>query len=122
MAKPNDQTILDHRQRAQRAMVFIDQNLDQVCPIDRLAQEVCLSPFHFNRVFAGCTGETLKQYWVRNRMLHAAHCLMNGNRKVIDIAMDIGYESHNAFSKAFRKWYGLSPRAFRDRSINIDTF
>ncbi|MGD2012090.1 MAG: AraC family transcriptional regulator [Desulfobacterales bacterium] len=122
MKRPNNQTILNHRQRAQQAMVYIDQNLDQVCPIDRLAQEVCRSPFHFNRVFAGCTGETLKQYWVRNRMLHAAHCLMHGNRKIIDIAMDIGYESHNAFSKAFRKWYGLSPRAFRDRSINIDTF
>lgn len=86
MVRPNNQTILDHRQRVRRAMVFIDQNLDQVCSTDRLAQEVCLSPFFFNRVFAGCTGETLKQYWLRNRMQHAAHCLMNGNRKVIDIA------------------------------------
>ena len=117
MVSPKSETIIDHRSRVRRVMTYIDENLDQICPLERLAQEACLSPFHFNRVFAACTGETVKHYWIRARMVYAALSLVHTNRRVIDIAMDIGYESHNAFSKAFRTWHGISPRAYRDNPL-----
>jgi AraC family transcriptional regulator len=120
--KPTNQTIIDHRYRVQKAMSFIEQNLGQICSIERLAQEACLSIYHFNRVFAACSGETPIQYWIRNRMIHAARRLLSSNQRVLDVAFEIGYESHNAFSKAFKKWYGVSPRAFRDNPFEIDSW
>lgn len=122
MIPPKNQTMIDHRSRVGRVMTYIDQNLDQPRSLESLAREACFSPFYFNRVFAGCTGETLSRYWMRGRMQTAAQRLMSSNQRVIDIALAIGYESHNAFSKAFRNWYGISPRAYRDNPIGINSW
>jgi AraC family transcriptional regulator len=75
----------------------------------------CLSPFHFHRVFRGMLGEPLAAHVRRIRLERAATRLRLTRRSVIDIAFEAGYDSHEAFTRAFRAGFGLSPTEYRRR-------
>lgn len=77
------------------------------------ARQACLSPFHFNRLFAQAFGETPHEFLTRIRIEEAKKLLLAENHSVTDICFDIGYESLGSFSMRFRSLTGLSPAAFR---------
>lgn len=78
-----------------------------------------LSPFYFQRLFAGAFGETPHESVTRLRMDHAKKLLLAGNHSVTDICLDAGYESLGSFSTRFRSRTGLSPAEFRRESRRI---
>src|SRR5262249_33072885 len=65
------------------------------------AKEACLSPFHFNRLFAQVFGETPHEFVTRMRVEEAKRLLLAGDRSVTEICFDIGYESLGSFSARF---------------------
>jgi AraC-like DNA-binding protein len=81
--------------------------------LENAAREACLSPFHFNRLFAQAFGETPHEFATRMRIEEAKKLLLAENRSVTDICLDVGYESLGSFSARFRSLTGLSPAAFR---------
>lgn len=103
----------DYHQRVLRALMFIEQNLDDDLSLERLAAVACFSPFHFHHLFRGMIGEPVAQYVRRIRLERAAGQLHGSARPVTEIAFDAGYDSHEAFTRAFRARFGLSPSAFR---------
>lgn len=107
-------TIVDCRQRVNRVILHINQNLDQKCGLDKLAETACFSPYHFLRVFKALMGETPQQYLTRKRMELAGFNLLEKDQRIIDTAFDAGYETHNSFCKVFKNFYGMSPKRFRD--------
>jgi AraC family transcriptional regulator len=107
-------TIIDHRRRIKRVMLHVDRHLDRRCRLEDLAGVACFSPFHFNRVFASVMGEAPHQYVYRKRMERAGFLLLKKRQRIIDIAMDVGYETASAFCKGFKTFSGRSPRRFRD--------
>ena len=107
-------TVLDRRRRVKQVMIHIDRHLDHPLLLNRLADVACYSSFHFLRVFAGLMGETPRQYVVRKKMEKAGLNLLKNRRRVIDIAVHLGYETASSFCKVFKAHYGLSPRRFRD--------
>ncbi|MBI9083514.1 MAG: AraC family transcriptional regulator [Desulfobacterales bacterium] len=115
-------TILDHRRRVLRAMIYMDKHLDRRCRLEHVADVACLSPFHFHRLFTRYTGETPNRHFLRRRLERAARRLSEASDRVIDIALEAGYESHHAFSKAFRQWAGISPSRFRDSNRHLSGF
>ena len=80
-----------------------------------LAREARLSPYHFLRVFEQLTGVTPHQYVRRARLRDAAVRLASGCEKILDIAMDSGFEDGANFNRAFRCEFGIGPREFRRR-------
>ena len=114
--------MMDHRSRVLRAMIYMDEHLDEPCSLERLAGVACLSPFHFHRIFARYTGETPNRHFLRRRLERAARRLSGSLDRIVDIALDTGYESHNAFSKAFRQWTGIPPSRFRDEGRHLTEF
>ena len=92
-----------------RVVTLLDQALD----LERLARAAALSPFHFHRIFRGMIGETPLELHRRLRMERAAHALLESSTPVTSIALDAGYDSHEAFTRAFRSFYGCSPSEFR---------
>lgn len=104
-----------YERAVQRAIEQIATNLDRALELEAIASAVGLSPFHFHRVFRGMTGETPLELSRRLRMERAAHQLATSDRPVTEIAFDAGYESHEAFTRAFRACYGVSPSGFRSR-------
>ncbi len=105
-----------HRQLT-KVTDFIGKHLDEEISLERLSDIFCISKFHFHRLFTAFTGLSLQQYIKWLRLKRAAHQLIvHKDESIIKIAIDAGFESHEAFSRAFKKACGLSPNQFRQNS------
>ncbi len=111
--KPETRSFYAHV--VQRVIERIASDLDEALELDTLAREACLSPFHFHRVFRGMVGETPLELIRRLRMERAASRLIKSDTAVTEIAFDAAYETHEAFTRAFRACYSTSPSGFRQR-------
>ncbi len=80
------------------------------------------SVFHFQRTFSILTDQTVGDYIRRRRLTLAAQELLNSDSKVIDIAFKYGYESPEAFTKAFRKQHGVTPSEARKKRGSIQSY
>jgi AraC family transcriptional regulator len=103
----------DYQQRILRVLTHIQEHLDEALDLEELARVACFSSFHFHRIFAAMTGETIADHVRRLRLERAAMELRSGAKQVIQVALDAGYEAHEAFTRAFKAAYGVSPAAFR---------
>lgn len=109
-----DETRSFYERCVQRVIEEIAGGLDRALRLEALAELTLLSPFHFHRVFRGMVGETALELARRLRLERAAWQL-TGEAQITEIAFDAGYETHEAFSRAFRQRYGMSPSDFRQR-------
>jgi AraC family transcriptional regulator len=109
------QTESFYAQVVQRVIAHVASHLDEALALEAMAAQAGLSPFHFHRVFRGMVGETPLELTRRLRLERAAWRLRDKERAVTEIAFDAGYETHEAFSRAFRVSYAESPTAFRRR-------
>src|ERR1051325_5405638 len=92
---------------------YIREHIDE--PLDRetLASVAGFSIPHFHRVFQAHVGESAISYVRRVRMERAGRKLRMGAVDITQVALAAGYDSHAAFSKAFKQHFGVSPREFR---------
>lgn len=84
-------------------------------PLDEIAGGLGLSPWYVQRTFARLVGESPKQYRLRLRLECAAALLLSRDETVLDIALAVGFDSHEGFTRAFRRRYGIAPKAYRAR-------
>ena len=103
----------DYQERILRVLTHIQEHLDEALDLEELARVACFSSFHFHRIFAAMTGETIADHVRRLRLERAAMELRSGAKPVIQVALDAGYEAHEAFTRAFKAAYGVSPAEFR---------
>lgn len=95
---------------------ILHANLDTRIKIADLATSVDLSPYQLNKMFREYFGQTLSQYLIHYRMEKAKAFLMNNRQFALkNIAMQLGYANPFIFSAAFRKYYGISPKDFRNK-------
>ena len=83
--------------------------------LDQLSNHDGRSRFHLQRVFRKTVGETPLQYGRRVRLQRAAAALVASDQSVLEIALDAGFASSEAFSRAFKKTFGVSPSTFREQ-------
>jgi AraC family transcriptional regulator len=107
-------TAESYQERILRVLVHIQGRLDEPLELDELARVACFSPFHFHRVFRALTGEGVHEYVRRLRLERAAQRLKLQEQPVTQIAFEAGYESHEAFTRAFHAMFGKSPSEFRE--------
>ncbi|MHC4181090.1 MAG: AraC family transcriptional regulator [Planctomycetota bacterium] len=110
------QTEQTYKQRILRVLVHIQDRLDDALCLEDLARIAHFSPCHFHRVFRGMVGESLMEHIRRLRLERAAHRLKFTDQRVTGIAFDAGYETHEAFTRAFRAMFGQAPSQFRKTS------
>ncbi|PTX94524.1 AraC family transcriptional regulator [Opitutus sp. ER46] len=103
----------DYHERLNRVLLYIEQHRAEKLTLERLATVACLSPFHFHRIFRAMVGESTGRYVQRIRLETAAVNLQTTSRTVLEIALDAGYESTAAFSRAFQERFGMAPSACR---------
>lgn len=96
-----------------KAVEFIEQRLTAELTLGDVAAVAGLSDYHFSRVFSAVTGEPVSSYIRRRRLTEAAHRLKAGDDRVIDLAVLYGFDSQAAFSRAFKRQFGLPPGAYR---------
>jgi AraC family transcriptional regulator len=102
-----------YRERILRVLTYIQEHLDEPLALDDLAAVAHFSPYHFHRIFRGMVGESVREHVRRLRLERAAHRLKFSTEPVTLIAFEAGYESHEAFTRAFGAMFGSSPSKFR---------
>ncbi len=109
-------------QNLNQAMVYIEANLENDIDFQKLAQIACCSEYHFRRMFSFLAGMSLGEYIRNRRLTVAASVLRDTDEKVIDVAMRFGYESHDAFTKAFQVLHGITPLQAKKEKVNLQSF
>ncbi|MCT6818263.1 MAG: AraC family transcriptional regulator, partial [Lysinibacillus fusiformis] len=106
----------------QKAINFMEDHLLENITIEQIALEVNSSVFHFQRTFAILTDISIADYLRRRRLTLAAQELMNTDQKIIDLAYKYGYETPEAFTKAFRKQHYVTPSEARKRQGPLQSY
>jgi AraC family transcriptional regulator len=106
-------TLQDYKQRMLRVLVHIQGHLDEPLPLQELAAVACFSPYHFHRIFKGMVGESVKEYVRRLRLERAASQLKLSSSAVVQVALNAGYDSHEAFTRSFKAAFGSAPSQYR---------
>lgn len=108
---------MNYQKRLEKVIQFIGEHLDEDISLEQLSGVFCVSKFHFHRLFRALTGLSLHQYIRWLRLKRAAYQLiLNQEYSIIHIAINAGFQSHEAFTRAFKKTCGLSPHQFRQRA------
>ncbi len=110
-------TMLRRLRRIQPAIGYARSNPDADLSLNALAVEARLSAFHLHRVFSAVAGETPKHFVQRLRLDRAAALLLTGADSILDVALACGFQSHEVFSRAFRRRFGMKPSEYRDRGF-----
>ncbi len=113
-------TLDDYATRILRVLEHVQTHLDAPLTPATLAGVACFSPFHFQRVFRALVGESVMGHVRRLRLERAAWKLKFGDQPVTRIALDSGYEAHEAFTRAFSACFGCPPSRFRAQHRRID--
>lgn len=101
----------------QSAIDYIEDHLTEELDYVEIAKRAYSSSFHFQRVFGILCGYTLGEYIRNRRLTRAAADLLLSDAKVIDVALQYGYDSPESFSRAFARFHGVTPsQAKRDRT------
>jgi AraC family transcriptional regulator len=92
---------------------MIESRFGMPVSLDDLAEHAALSRAHLSRRFAEATGVTISAYTRGRRLSEAAKALAAGAPDILAVALDVGYGSHEAFTRAFRDQFGETPEAVR---------
>src|SRR6201990_3217399 len=98
---------------AQKALWFIERHLAAPLTLDGIAGVAGISRFHMVRAFAAATGLPVMRYVRARRLTAAARALAGGAPDILNVALDADYGSHEAFTRAFRDHFGVTPEAVR---------
>jgi AraC family transcriptional regulator len=106
----------------QRMQDYIEQHIKEPITIYKLAQAAGYSPWHSARIFKELTGRAPFEYIRSLRLSQAALAIRSEQTRIIDIAFDFVFESHEGFTRAFSKQFGLSPQQYSQNKSTIKLF
>ncbi|HET9645582.1 MAG TPA: helix-turn-helix domain-containing protein [Burkholderiaceae bacterium] len=105
-------------EKVARVHELVRAHLEERLPVERLAAEVQLSPFHFARMFKQATGESPHRYLLLQRVARAKALLRDSDLPLAEIARRVGFRTQGHFTGVFHRYAGLTPRVYRVRSRN----
>lgn len=97
-----------------KAVWFVEGNLGRGLELDEIAEAAGASRFHLTRAFGQALGRPVMRYARARRLSAAAIELANGAPDILTVALDAGYGSHEAFTRAFREEFGITPETLRE--------
>lgn len=101
---------------------FIETHISEPITLHMLAQASGYSPWHAARIFKDLTGKNPFDYIRELRLSRAAEKLQDGDVKVIDVAFDFVFETHEGFTRAFSKYFGINPKRFAKEKPQVKLF
>lgn len=113
-----EEIALDGKNILQQAIIFIENNLYEPITACSVANAVYYSYYHFHRYFHIMMGETIGEYIRFRRLTEVAKALLYTKKKILDIAVLLHFQSHEAFTRAFKNRYGVTPKQYRNNGIN----
>jgi AraC family transcriptional regulator len=96
-----------------KALWFIESHFASEITLEEIAKVAGVSRYHMTRAFGDTTGHSIMRYVRGRRLTEAARALAGGAVEILGVALDAGYSSHEAFTRAFHTQFGLTPEATR---------
>lgn len=103
----------------EKAIEYIETHLAEPIGLSDVARETGYSYYHMTRLFSAVLGESAGRYINRRRLYNASRELIRSDRRITDIAFDSGFESAEAFSRAFKSVFGSSPADYRKAGLDL---
>ena len=97
-----------------KGIAFVEANLQSSIGVADVARAVSYSQFYFSREFSRYTHTSIYDYILRRKISEAYKCLFEASQKIVDLAFGYGFQSHEVFTRAFRKMFGENPSETRD--------
>lgn len=102
-----------------KTLQYIEENLKNEITVMEIAREGCYSLYHFIRLFQSITGFSPSKYLLQRRLTESAKELVKANKRISTLAYDYQFGSHESYTRAFRKQFGISPSELRNgKSLN----
>ncbi|MBI5096000.1 MAG: helix-turn-helix domain-containing protein [Candidatus Hydrogenedentes bacterium] len=95
------------------ACAFVDAHFREPLSLGRIAGHAGYSVYHFHRAFRDRMGMTLGEYVLETRLAAARDLLLHSSSRIIDVALDVGFDCPETFARAFRRLYCVTPSEFR---------
>lgn len=105
----------DYGVRINRALNYAQEKLPACVELDEVAQIATFSPYHFHRIFMLVVGDNFANFMRKRRLEWAAMTLLNTKRRILDISLDVGYETQESFARAFKAHFDVAPGKFRNK-------
>ncbi|MBB6272502.1 AraC family transcriptional regulator [Pedobacter cryoconitis] len=116
MASLDKQIQITYISSVNKALQFMDENLDTNLSLEMISKVACFSPFHFHRIFKAITNETLNSYITRKRIEKIASVLIRQPEvSITELSLLFGFSSNSSLTRAFKKHYRISPSEFRQQ-------
>ncbi|HEX3045990.1 MAG TPA: AraC family transcriptional regulator [Bacillota bacterium] len=106
----------------QRMQNYIDAHITEYISLHMLAGEAQYSPWHASRIFKELTGKTPFEYIRALRLSKAAIKLRDEDLKIIDVAFDFVFDSHEGFTRAFSRFFGMTPQDYCKKTPPLKLF
>ncbi|MEJ8555085.1 AraC family transcriptional regulator [Tepidibacter sp. Z1-5] len=103
----------------ERAVIYIENHLGEDINVIDVAKEAGYSYYHFTRIFQSLLGESIGNYIQKRRLSNGAKELLYSDKKIINIALENGFDSPEAFSRAFKAVYRVSPKQYRNNRLEV---
>ncbi|EQB87735.1 AraC family transcriptional regulator [Clostridium punense] len=113
---------MDSIKNMNKALSYIEENLDGDIDLKKVAKIALCSQYHFQRMFSFLAGVTLSEYIRRRRLTLAAFELNNSDIRVIDVAVKYGYSSADSFARAFQGLHGITPSEARSNGQCLKSY
>ena len=113
---------IDHATVISNLQEYIERNVDKNITLHSLAQQAGYSPWHVAKMFKEFTGKSPFEYIRMLRLSKAALTLRDSDKKVIDVALDFVFDSHEGFTRAFKRQFGISPKRYQKDTPPIQLF
>ena len=101
---------------------YIEEHLSEEIRINDLAKLASLSQFYYQRLFSRLVKRPVNEYIKMRRLAKASEALRNRNKRILDIALDFGFSSHETFTRAFKDTFGMTPEEYRANPVRLNSF
>lgn len=102
-------------EQIQKTVDYIEDHLSEEITVGALADMAALSTFYYQRLFRRLVKKPVMEYIKLRRMAKATDGLLQGNQRILDVALDLGFSSHQQFSRTFKATFGVTPEDYRKK-------
>lgn len=113
---------MDWMRGFQKSLNYIEAHITESLEYERIAQEMNISSFYYQKLFSVLCGISLGEYIRNRRLTLAGNELLATDEKLIDIALKYGYDTQEGFTRAFTRFHGVTPNATRKNVIPLKSF
>jgi AraC family transcriptional regulator len=104
----------------QKVLDYIEDNLAQSHSPKELSKVAALSHFYFQRLFTRLVKRPVNEYVKMRRLARACETLEDKHKRILDIALDYGFNSHEHFTKTFKNAFGITPDEYRNTPVRLN--